>query len=340
MDWLEILNREALDTYSANYDYSTNYLGDAIFSKEKTKNLFVRINQLVQNGNLPAIAKFSAFDAEAPIGSREKFEQKDYQKLLIKEKLPTSEKAAYLLDANLPEEDLIAHIFDDANIELQRVLTRVELANMQVLSTGKLTINENNINTEIDFGLDAGHKVNFNNWSDPTHSIVSDIETIIETAEAEGRSIRRAVTSAKVLGYMVKNEEIIDILASLNKLSTKKTVKEFLLEQFNLDVALNDATYKIEGGDTTTHRFFPENTISFFGEEEFGKGLFAPTPDEVKRVNGYNNADIRQFVYLKAWAEEDPAITWTMGSAVYLPLPLDINALFIGVITETESDGE
>jgi hypothetical protein len=66
---------------------------------------------------------------------------------------------------------------------------------------------------------------------------------------------------------------------------------------------------------------------------EFGKGIFAPTPDEVKQVKGYNNADIQQFVYLKAWAEEDPSITWTMGSAVYLPLPLDINSLFIATIS-------
>ena len=52
MDWLEFLNRNALDTYSREYDYSTNYLGDAIFPKEKTRNLFVRIRDLVENGNV------------------------------------------------------------------------------------------------------------------------------------------------------------------------------------------------------------------------------------------------------------------------------------------------
>lgn len=340
MDWLEILNREALDTYSRNYDYSTNYLGDAIFTKEKTNNLFVRIQQLVQNGNVPAIAKFSAFDVEAPIGSRETFTQKDYQKLLIKEKLPTSEKAAYLLDANLPEGDLIKHVFDDPNIELQRVLTRVEVANMQVLSTGKLTIQENNITTEIDYQLDASHKLSFTDWDDPTHSIVADLESVVDAAAAEGRVVRRAVTSSKMVGYMIHNEEIIDILASLNKLATKKNVLEFVLEQFNIDIVVNDKVYKFEGGDATTHRFFPENTISFMSDEEFGKGLFAPTPEEVAVVGTQNQADIRQFVYLTAWTTPDPVVTWTKGSAVYLPLPLDINDLFIAQVTESEGDGE
>ena len=333
MDWLEILNRSALDIYSRNYDYSTNYLGDAIFTKEKTKNLFVRINQLVENGNVPAIAKFSAFDAEAPIGSREKITQKDYQKLLIKEKLPTSEKAAYLLDANLPESELIKYLFDDFNIELQRVLTRVELANMQVLSTGKLTIQENNINAVIDYELKASHKKSYSGWSNPSHSIISDLQEIVSLAVTEGRSVKRAVTSSKVISYMTKNTEIVDTLASVNRIATTKNVLDFINEQFGIDFVANDAVYKLEGGDTTTHRFFPENTISFMDDVEFGKGLFAPTPDEVKQVKGYNNADIQQFVYLKAWAEEDPSITWTMGSAVYLPLPLDINSLFIATIS-------
>lgn len=332
MDWLDYLNRNALDTYSREYDYSTNYLGDAIFPKEKTRNLFVRIRDLVENGNVPAIAKFSAFDAEAPIGSRESFTEKDYQKLLIKEKLPTSEKAAYLLDANLPESDIIRHLFKDASIEFQRVLTRVELANMQVLSTGKLTINENNVNTVIDYDLKSSHKFPFTGWSDPTHSIINDLNQVTAAAKAEGRLVTRAVTSSKVISYMLKNEEIIDILASVNQIAVEKTVLRYILEQFNIDFVVNDDTYKTEGGDTTVHRFFPEDTISFLPSETFGAGLFAPTPDEVKRVGGNNNADIRQFVYLKAWAEEDPSITWTMGSAVYLPLPLDINALFIATV--------
>lgn len=335
MDWLALLNRGALDAYSKSYDYSTNYLGDAIFTKEKTNNLFVRINQLVENGNVPAIAKFSAFDSEAPIGSREKFQQKDYQKLLIKEKLPTSERAAYLIDANLPESELIKYLFDDFNIELQRVLTRAELANMQVLSTGELTIKENNINTKIEYGLKDSHKFNLEDWNDKTHSIVSDLNKLITDASKEGRTIKRAVTSTKVIGYMIQNEEIIDILASIRQIATKTTVLGYIKDQFGIDFVTNDAVYKVEGGDETTHRFFPENVISFMDDAEFGKGLFAPTPEEVAVVGTGNKADINQFVYLTAWTTPDPVTTWTKGSAVYLPLPLDINSLYIGTVVES-----
>ena len=67
-------------------------------------------------------------------------------------------------------------------------------------------------------------------------------------------------------------------------------------------------------------------------DAEFGKGLFAPTPEEVAVVGTSNKADINQFVYLTAWTTPDPVTTWTKGSAVYLPLPLDINSLYIGTV--------
>lgn len=334
MDILSILSREALDTYSRNYDYNTRYLGDAIFTKEKTDNLHVRVQQLVKGGNIPAIAKVSAFDAEAPIGSREKFEEKDYKKLLIKEKLPTSENVAYLLNARTSESNLIKHVFDDPAIETQRVLSRVELANMEVIADAKLTIKENNVDEVVDYGLDATHRVSFSSWSDPTHDVVADLEGLVAAAKKDGYTITRAVTSSKIIGYLTHNEAIVDTLASLNRLATRKNVLEYLLEQFGIDFVTNDDVYKAEGGDSTTHRFFPENKISFMGDGEFGKGLFAPTPDEVARVmDNAAEVDLRQYVYLKAWTEHDPAITWTMGSAVYLPLPLDINSLFIATVT-------
>lgn len=333
MDILKYLARENLDEFSRNYNYETDYLGDALFPKVKTRNLTARIKQLLKNGNLPAIAKFSAFDAEAPIGSREKFEEKDYDKLLIKEKIQVGELDLYL--KGLSEDEIIDYLYDDLSIETQRVLTRAELANMTVLANGNLPISENGVNTVIDYGYNSDHNLNFSGWNDPTHSILNDLEQVIETAQAEGKEVRRAVTSSKMINYMVKNEEIVFALNSINLMATKKNVLNFILESYGIDFVENDKLYKIEGGDTVTHRFFPENKISFFGAEQFGTGLLAPTPAEMAEVKAMGEVDERQFVYLNAWTTNDPTATWTMGSMVYLPLPLDIDGLFIAVHTES-----
>lgn len=331
MDVLKYLKRENLDEFSRNYNYETKFLGDALFPKVKTKNLAVRVKQLLKNGNLPAIAKFSAFDAEAPIGSRETFQEKDYEKLLIKEKIQVGELDLYL--KGMSDDEITDYLFDDLAIETQRVLTRVELANMTVLAYGDLKISENNVNTVVDYGYDSNHNVSFTGWDDPTHSIVTDLESLIETAKAEGKEIRRAVTSAKMINYMIHNEEIVFALNSINLAANRKNVLNYILDSYGIDFVENDMLYKVEGGDSTTHRFFPEDKISFFGAEQFGQGLLAPTPAEMADVKAMGEIDERQFVYLSAWTTNDPTATWTMGSMVYLPLPLDIDGLFIATHT-------
>lgn len=331
MDILEYLKRENLDEFSQNYNYDTDYLGDALFPKEKTKNLSARIKQLLKNGNVPAIAKFSAFDAEAPIGSREKLEEKNYDKLLIKEKIQAGELDLYM--KGMSDDEIVDFIYDDLAIETQRVLTRAELANMTVLAYGELKISENNVNTVVDYGYDSNHNLSFTDWDDPTHSILGDLQNAIDTATAEGKEIRRAVTSSNIVKYMVKNEEIVFALNSVNLMATTKNVLNFILETYNIDFAVNDKTYKVEGGDTVKHRFYPEDRISFFGAEQFGKGLLAPTPAEMANVKAPGEVDERQYVYLSAWTTNDPTATWTKGEMVYLPLPLDIDGLFIATVT-------
>lgn len=332
MDILKYLARENLDEFSRNYNYDTDFLGDVLFPKQKTGNLAIKVKQLVKNGNLPAIAKFTAFDSEAAIGSREKFEEKDYEKLLIKEKIQVGELDLYL--KGMSDDEIIDYLYDDMSIETQRVLARAELANMQVLSTGSLQIQENGFSGVIDYGYDTNHNISLSNWNDPTHSIVTDLENIIAAAKAEGKEIRRAVTSAKIVGYMVHNEELVLALNSVNLAATRKNVLNYILEAYGIDFVENDRLYKVEGGDVATHRFFPENKIAFFGADAFGVGLLAPTPSEMQTVKAPGEADMRQFVYLSAWSTNDPAATWTMGSMVYLPLPLDIDGLFIATHTE------
>lgn len=334
MDILEYLKRENLDEFSRNYNYATDYLGDALYPKEKTKNLSARLKQLLKNGNVPAIAKFSAFDAEAPIGSREKLEEKNFDKLLIKEKIQLGELDLYY--KGLSDDEIVDYVYDDMSIETQRVLTRAELANMTVLAYGELKISENNVNTTVDYGYDSNHNLSFTGWNDPTHSILDDLQNAIDTATAEGKEIRRAVTSSKMVKYMVKNEEIVFALNSINLMATIKNVLNYILEAYNIDFVVNDKTYKVEGGDSATHRFFPEDRIAFFGAEQFGVGLLAPTPAEMAEVRAGGEVDERQFVYLSAWTTNDPTATWTMGSMVYLPLPLDIDGLFIATETDTE----
>lgn len=331
MDISTLIKRKDLDDFSANYEYPTDWLGTQLFPREKTDDLEFALSQLEQYGNIPSIAKVHAFDTEARIGSREKLAERHFESLLIKEKLPTSEKAQYALKNN-DKNKALKIIYDDLNIEMQRVLTRTELENMQVISTGKLTINENNVNTVIEYGYDNSHDTSFTGWSDPTHDIIGDINLFVQSALKQGKRLAYAVTSSKIVSYLTANKGIGEMLKIQGAIPTVTNVLNYIYAQFGLQIATNDELYKIEGGDNTLHRFFPENKISFLTTLDFGKGYFAPTPDELTDVASAADIDMRQNVYLKSWKEQDPSTVWTMGSAVYLPAVKDINGLYIATV--------
>lgn len=334
MDILSLIKPTDLKDFMDNYDYNTDFVGNALFPAEKTDDLEFSIANLVENGNVPAIAKVHSFDSEAVIGSREGITVKNYQKLLIKEKLPTSERAQYLLMSNAGEDKLVKHIYNDFDIENQRVLARVELMNMQLVSTGQVQIQENNVNLTVDYGYNTStHNVSFSSWGTASHSILGDIESLQATARAKGYELTRALTSSKVLSYLTKNTEIKDVLLKVGKFPTQKNVLDYIYEQYGLQFATNDAVYKIEGGDATTHRFFPENKIAFMTSDDFGKGFYAPTPDELNAIPSAKDVDLRANVYIKAWKEQDPSTVYTMASAVYIPVPKDINSLYIATVS-------
>ena len=334
MDILSLIKPKDLTDFMQNYDYNTDFIGNTLFPAEKTDDLEFSISNLVENGNVPAIAKVHAFDSQALIGSREAITVKNYQKLLIKEKLPTSERAQYLLQSNAGEDKLVKHIYNDFDIENQRVLARVELMNMQLVSTGQVQIAENNVSLTVDYGYDGtNHNVAFTNWGTASHSILSDLTALQERANAKGYVLTRALTSAKVLSYLTKNTEIKDVLLKLGKYPTQKNALDYIYEQYGIQFATNDAVYKIEGGDATTHRFFPENKIAFMTDGDFGRGFYAPTPDELMNIPSAKEVDLRANVYIKAWKEQDPSTVWTMASAVYVPVVRDINSLYIATVS-------
>ena len=151
MDLLQLLtNKDKLD-YSENYNYDNNFIGTRLFPQEKTNNLKVSIARLVENGSVPVMAQFHALDSEARIGDRTNYKEIEVEKLLIKEKLNQGERIAYYLNGVTDNDTVRDFIFDDANNLVSRVLTRAELANMQLMGYGRLEINENNFKAVIDY---------------------------------------------------------------------------------------------------------------------------------------------------------------------------------------------
>lgn len=332
MDVLSLIKTQDLATFAESYNYNKNFMGQKLFTPVKTDNLKISYEQLVEGGELPVMAQVHALDTEARIGERVNFTKFELEKLLIKEKLPTSERVAYYLRNGGSDSGVVRYIFNDAANLLSRVITRTEVANMELLSTGKITINENNAKFDVDYGFK--NKISLTGWEDAGHGIIADLVAVQKKAQSKGWKVVRAITSSTIIGYMLANTEIKGFWANKVAPLTQTSLLSWLDEYFGIEFVVNDEVYKVNPNDTKAKRFFDENAICFLGTRgSLGRGFFGVTPEEIQ-LTGKIGHDVKSSAYctLTMWAKDDPAITYTKATGMYLPAPTSINNMIIASV--------
>lgn len=334
-----ISDKDRLD-FSQNLSIKRNYVGDRLFPDVKTENMEAEYFRLSEGMDLPTAAMIHAFDTEAAIGVRPGFEKVSIEKLLIKEKINQTERLTQLLDHGVKETSLINYVYDDMSMLANAVKVRTEMAKMEALSTGKMTINENNFNMEIDFGIDK--KVTLNQWSDAEHDIVGDIQTMVQKALDKGYIVNTAMMSTKIRNLMMKNKGINNLIngnANVGMLVTPGQVDTLLSTMFGLSVIINDDQYGVASADNksrTAKRFFPDDVIVLYvssGNGRVGTGLWGVTPEEAA-YGAFTAKSQNQYITITQWATPDPVAEWTKASGVFIPVLPNPYGIVIGKLGE------
>ena len=330
-----ISDKDRLD-FSQNYSIQRNYVGDVLFPDVKTENLEAEYERLSEGMELPTAAMVHAFDTEAAIGVRPSFEKVTVEKLLIKEKINQSERLAQLLNRGVRESRLVDYVYDDMNRLASNVKTRTEIAKMEVMATGKMTIKENGLDMEISYGVNKTKDLS--GWDDPSHDIISDIEEMVALAVDAGYAVNAILTSTKMISYMRKNTGIANAINGVNgaRIVTKAQIDTMLNELYGIStVRVNDASYGIPTADNkgrTAVRFFPENVFTLYVEGiggKVGSGLWGVTPEE-ERQGAFTDVNYKQFITISQWATPDPVAEWTKASGVFIPVLPNPFAMVIG----------
>lgn len=214
---LDILNETEMLNYSRNVELKP-YMGDELFPDRKTSSLtagFVESDSIA-----PVVASVHGFDTKTQIGTRDSFSMLEFDKMLIKRQLPIKEEMLEKLAVPRSTEEyqeVIDQIFNrDAYNLMQSVKARCELMKMQLLSTGIVTVDENNVKIALDYQVPASHKVALteatDKWSDTVNSDpIEDMRTWADMVnEDQGVVPTRALTSTKVLRLIQKKRESTD----------------------------------------------------------------------------------------------------------------------------------
>lgn len=335
-----ISDKDRLD-FSQNYSIQRTYVGDRLFPDIKTENLEAEYERLSEGMELPTAAMVHAFDTEAAIGVRPSFEKVSVEKLLIKEKINQSERLAHLINKGVRESRLVDYVYDDMNRLANSVKTRTEIAKMEVMSTGKMTIKENNLDMTIDYGVNKFKELE--NWEDPTHNILADIEEMVSMAKSGGYAVNAALTSDKMVGYMLKNEGIAKSIHGINgqgMIVTKTQLSTLMNELFGITVTVDEDMYGVPTQDNkgrTPVRFFPENVFTLYVagvNGKVGSGLWGVTPEE-ERQGAFTDVNYKQFITISQWATPDPVAEWTKASGVFIPVLPNPFSMVIGTLANS-----
>ena len=328
MDFLRTLKNEELVSISADFNYlraTEDFVGLKLLPMARTENLKVAIYNLTKGADVPVMALVHAFDSEARIGDRPEYEEIKAELLLVKEKINQGEelrKKIKDLGMTATDANVLNAIYDDINNQISKVLVAFEKRACELLSTGKVVINENNAKVEVKYGFDTTHnKVDFTGWSDASHDIVADL---IALRNASKGKIVRQIMSSTVMGYILANTKVNAIAEKAGAYVTVEWAKTYIQNIVGIEIIVDDRTYKLSHKDTTEYRFFPENTVvSLTTKGEVGKTFMTSTPiEDAGKVDGKYG-----FVAVSQWTTEDPCTSWTKAEGVGLPVIAGINQM-------------
>lgn len=331
---LELFNQKEILNYLKERKYPT-MLGEELFPEVKRQSL--EFDMLTNGSRTPVIASVHGFDTESEIGQREA-EKMAIELALIKRKMQLKEKEIIALESPRNEAEkayLMRNVYADFDALVESIKARVEAMRMEIVATGKVTLNENNLDAAIDYGVPDENKVTNVNWSSADSNPINDMITWknqLDSAPA------RVLTSTKILSKILANKNVVNALFGKDsaRIATVGEVNNYL-EQLGLPkIYTYDAKYKkLEANGTyTKHRYFPEDAFVMMPGEALGETVYGPTAEEI-RLQRDSSVDIRTVGKILAMMYEegkDPVSTWEKAVATALPTLKCADELFQATI--------
>ncbi|AWI04056.1 major capsid protein [Clostridium drakei] len=320
----ELFSPQAILNYVKNRE-QIPMLGDILFPETKIEGLDFKM--IKGANNLPVSASIHGFDTETEIGSRDGISYSVEELALIKRKIKMDEKL--IIQLNFPrstqeETQAINQIYNDVDNMVNSVKTRIEAMRMEVITTGKLNINENGVKTSIDYGTPKVQQ-STTDWTSTDAKILEDIYNWTDkVVQNVGCTPTRAVTSKSVLNLLLTNMAIRKAVFGINadKLLTKDMLNQLLSSMDLPEVATYDSQYRTQGNDGkyVVKRYFEDGKFVLLPEGKLGDTIYGLTAEEIE-LRGKSDTKIESFgnIVAEIYSTKDPVARWTKAVATCLP---------------------
>jgi len=335
----EVFNTKELINYFKERQV-TPMLGESLFPERKIQD--IEFDMILGAGGLPVSAEVHAFDTKTQLASREAIEKGAASLALIKRQIKIAEKEIIKIQNPRTDAELtfvLSQLYNDSEKMVEAVKVRVESMRMELLSSGKVAINENGVKVTLDYKVPAANKKAFN-WSNvSTSKPLNDLESLASAVEdTSGSRPTRALTSRKIAKAICANESVRAAIHGVNsdKIVTLAQLNELLVQSDLPTLVTYEGKYRVEvAKGYATKRYFPEDVISMFGPETLGETIYGLTAEEVKLIGDGNmdQAEMVGNIFVGTYTSIDPVGEFTKAVATALPSFPGGEELGIGTIT-------
>lgn len=303
------------------------YPCEELFPDDKKRG--ISLKWIKGSKGLPVVLKTSAFDVHAIPRARVGFEKLTAEMPYFKESTYIDEELRQELNLVLETgnqayiDSVMNKVFDDETRLLRGARASRERMRMMALTTGVVSMAANGQAFTFDYGVT--HKGNAKvAWSD--HANADPIEDIRAAREAiqdeTGAVITRAMCDGATWRNIRNNEKIkkaIFVLTNGAGAISDKQLRQYIMDELEIDVVVNDKRYKDE--NEATAKFMPTNTFVMFPDGDLGKTWFGTTPAESDLMSGnVANVSITDTgVAVTTVQKADPVQVETIVSMICLP---------------------
>lgn len=327
---------------------------DTLFGDDRTDNLVAAWQSIAAEFQVPMMAQFHAFNTEAQTTFRIPIDSHNIEKGLIKVKINQSERLRALERSGVRQDEYYRYVMNDGFRLAEQVFTRSKVAKNELMATGKMTIQENNLNLMVDYGV-ASDQMAFELDLSPDADIPAQLQSVVDAALAKGVTLTGFLTARKNLTKMRNNaslQKVINGNIGAGALVTSGALSGYLETEFGLGrIITNDLTYGADAkiGDDgrpviTNKRYFPDNKVSFFATNPAGRmgvGLWGDPPEAtVGALATGGNSVQHPYVYIDQWTENDPKVLWTKASGLFIPVIYNPSSLWIATVKEQTGSGD
>lgn len=279
-------------------------------------------------GGLTEAATFRSYDAESSIAGREGVQRVMGELPPISRKIRLGEYDS--LRQRRLDGAIRGQIMSDAVNMVRSVAARIELARGQALATGVVSINEDGLTVEADFGRDPSHTVgSATPWSDPDADILAELITWRDLYEATNGVMPGAiVTSRAVVGRMIRNgefRELVSTLAGTPSIVSEAALQAALSAHGLPPITVYSAQVSVNG---TAQRVIDEDLLLMlpaavdadaFEDTELGGTFWGTTAEALDPSFDISESEAPGIV-AGSYRTEDPVAVWTKAAAISLPV--------------------